>query len=191
MTLFALLWISGTIISSSALANHGAHTPNPSEHQPQALGQGHPVSGAPFQVYFRVGNIGKDRHQMTDEQVSASLQTVVEAFTLMAKNRTQYQRFDEALSKGALEKVILEPRVYNREGKEFTFLVARTTQPGKVNLLINARAIEEHGYVHHPKKLLPVLAKEFQWVVIKADTSPKRKSVTVSRNLTPRCDKNK
>ena len=55
-------------------------------------------------------------------QADEAATTVVEAFTSMVQNRTQYPRFDEALTKGVLQKVVIEPRVFNRDGKEFRFL---------------------------------------------------------------------
>ena len=71
----------------------------------------------------------------------------------------------------------------NREGKEFLLLVARTSLPNQVNLLISASALEEQGYLHHPEQLVPVLAREFQWVVSKADTTPKRQTKVVHDDL--------
>jgi hypothetical protein len=43
--------------------------------------------------------------------------------------------------------------------------------------------LNEKGYLHHPEQLAPVLAKEFQWVVSKADTAPKAKTVHLERDL--------
>lgn len=62
-------------------------------------------------------------------------------------------------------------------------MVARTKDPGRVKLLISASSLNEKGYLHHPDQLVPVLAREFQWVVSKADTSPKIKTVAVERDL--------
>ncbi|HNP61836.1 MAG TPA: hypothetical protein PKM72_13405, partial [Nitrospirales bacterium] len=66
--------------------------------------------------------------------------------------------------------------VVNREGKEFLLLVAQTAQPNQVNLLISASALEKQGYLNHPDQLVPVLAREFQWVVSKSDTTSKRQT---------------
>ncbi|HEX2056189.1 MAG TPA: hypothetical protein VHF07_06830 [Nitrospiraceae bacterium] len=101
----------------------------------------------------------------------------------MMQHRADYPRFDESLNKNALHKIIIEPRVVNQEGKAFPFLVARTNEPGKVKLLISAASLRERGYVGHPEQLVPVLAREFQWVVSKADTSPKPKTVSIDRDL--------
>ena len=59
-------------------------------------------------------------------------------FGILVRDRSQYKRFDQALTNDLLQRVVIEPRVLNRDGKEFPFLVARTKQKGKVNLLINA-----------------------------------------------------
>ncbi|GJL70299.1 MAG: hypothetical protein NPIRA06_29340 [Nitrospirales bacterium] len=137
---------------------------------------GHIIEGAPFRVYLseRVG--ADEKGSQVQARVEASLQTVIGAFNQMMENRTDYARFDEALNKGALQKVIIEPKVVNREGKEFLLLVARTSQPNQVNLIISASALEEEGYLNHPDQLVPVLAREFQWVVSKSDTTPKRQA---------------
>jgi hypothetical protein len=142
---------------------------------------GHAIPGAPFQV-FLYGGIGTDnegsRHGVP---ANAALQTVVEAFSHMTKHRTDYARFHEALTKEALHRVIIEPKVMNREGKEFLLLVVRTSRPGQVNLLMSASALEEQGFLNRPDQLVPVLAREFQWVVSKADTTPKRRATGVER----------
>jgi hypothetical protein len=101
----------------------------------------------------------------------------------MMQHRTDYQRFDEALKKDLLEKVVIEPAVVNQDGKPFPFLVARTKEPGRVKLLISASSLKEKGYLRHPDRLAPILAREFQWVVSKADTSPKAKTISVERDL--------
>ena len=101
----------------------------------------------------------------------------------MLQHRTDYPRFDESVKKDLLQHVIIEPHVVNQDGKEFAFLVARTKDPGRVNLLISASSLKDKGYLGHPDKLVPVLAREFQWVVSKADTAPKSKAVSVERDL--------
>ena len=93
-----------------------------------------------------------------------------------------YPRFEESLTKQALKQVVIEPVVINDEGKP-SVLVARTKEPGRVTLLISASSLKDRGYLNHPDTLLPVLAREFQWVVSKADTAPKAKAVAVERNL--------
>ena len=166
-----------------ALGNHGGNKRHLHEEQKTTMGHGHPIPEAPFKVFLHKGIGSREEEDLTDEQAAAAIQTVVDALSSMTRERTQYQRFDEALTKNALQKVIIEPRVFNREGKEFSFLVARTKEPGKVKLLISAAALNEKGYVNQPEKLIPVLAREFQWVVIKSDTTPKRKLVSVKRDL--------
>jgi hypothetical protein len=101
----------------------------------------------------------------------------------MMQHRADYPRFDESLKKNALQSVIVEPTVVNQEGKAFPFLVARTKEAGRVKLLISAASLKENGYLGHPDQLVPVLAREFQWVVSKSDTSPKARMVPVDRNL--------
>ena len=101
----------------------------------------------------------------------------------MLQHRTDYPRFDESLKKEALAQVVIEPHVVNDEGKEFPFLVTRTKEPGRVTLLINGSSLKDDGYLGHPDKLVPLLAREFQWVVSKADTAPRAKAISVERHL--------
>ncbi len=137
---------------------------------------GHAITGAPFQVYLSKG-VGTDQEgSQVQAGGNAALQTVIGAFNHMMEHRTDYARFQEALTKDALQKVIIEPKVVNREGKEFLLLVAQTAQPNQVNLLISASALEKQGYLNHPDQLVPVLAREFQWVVSKSDTTSKRQT---------------
>ena len=144
---------------------------------------GHAIPGAPFQVFLHEGKGTVKDGDQSHARVNEVLKTVVEAFSQMMVHRTDYPRFHEALTKEALQKVIIEPKVVNREGKEFLFLVARTSQENQVNLLINASALEKNGYLNHPEQLVPVLAREFQWVVSKADTTPKRQTKMVQTDL--------
>lgn len=144
---------------------------------------GHSIPGAPFQVFLHGGKGAFEDGGQSQARTNAALQTVVEAFNHMMDHRTDYARFDEALNKGALQKVIIEPKVVNREGKEFLLLVARTSQKSQVNLLISASALEEQGYLNHPDQLVPVLAREFQWVVSKSDTTPKRQTNVLPSDL--------
>ena len=139
---------------------------------------GHSIPGAPFQVFLQEGTwTGEEGSQNQNQaRANATLQTVIEAFSHMVEHRTDYARFHEALTKEALHQVIIEPKVVNREGKEFLLLVVRTSRPGQVNLLMSASALEEQGFLNRPDQLVPVLAREFQWVVSKADTMPKRQT---------------
>ena len=144
---------------------------------------GHAIPGASFQVYWAKSKVSVEDEMLAKSQVAETIQTVINAFSEMVAHRDQYKRFDEALTKKALQKVVIEPRVFNRDGKEFMFLVARTKHQGQVKLLINASALKEQGVVNHPEQLVPVLAREFQWVVSKADTSKKRQGIAGTRDL--------
>ena len=179
-----VLMAAGWLTLPGAWANHrgsDGHEHIVESHTDQATGRS--ISGTTFQVFLGSGK-GQGKHlNLKKEQADLAIRTVVSAFEDLAKERKSYKRFDEALSKNALYKVIIEPKVFNRDGKEFAFLVARTKQKGRVNLLINASELEKKGYINHPEKLVPVLAKEFQWVVSKADTTTKRKSGSGARNL--------
>ena len=174
-------WVSLPV--PMALGGHEGQDTSFLKEQHSTLNYGHPIPEAPFKVFFHKGNGIPKEDDLTDEQAEVAIQTVVDALSAMTRHRTEYRRFDEALTKNAVNKVIVEPRVFNREGKEFSFLVARTKQAGKVNLLISASALDERGYVNHPEMLIPVLAREFQWVIIKSDTTPKRTLVSVPRDL--------
>ena len=177
----ALVWFVMPI--PRAMGNHQGHTHGLPEESRGTMGEGHPIPGAPFKVFLGKGKGEAKEMRLSQAQADEAIHTVVEAFTLMTHHRTQYNRFDEALTKDVLQQVIIEPKVLNREGKEFPFLVARTKHKGKVRLLINASALETKGYLNQPDKLVPVLAREFQWVVSKADTTPKRRAVLVKRDL--------
>ena len=165
-----------------AIGSHQSHERHnvPEFHETEET-SGHPIPGAPFQVFL--GKVKSNRAPLSESQANEAIQTIIDTLGIMVKNRSQYNRFDEALSKDVLEKVIIEPKVLNRDGKEFSFLVARTKHKGKVKLLISAAALDEKGFLNNPKKLVPVLAREFQWVVSKASTAPKRESVKVERDL--------
>lgn len=174
-----ILWMSSVV-----LANHKGHL---EQHDRSAIeqedGAGHAIPGLPFRVFTSKGHAKTATPPMGDDLSRQSVQTVVDALTHMGHHQEQYPRFKEALKKHVLQKVVIEPKVFNREGKEFFFLVARTKQQGQVKLLINASTLQEQEMLNHPDKLVPVLAREFQWVVSKADTRKKRKAVSVARNL--------
>ncbi len=166
----------GWFVVMAPLAN-GSHKGSDEHHVVSDTGTaetaGHAIPGAPFQVFLHEGSGRVEEGNQSQANANAALQTVVEAFSHLMDHRTDYARFQEALAKDALQKVIIEPKVVNREGKEFLLLVARTSQPNQVNLLISASALEKQGYLNHPDQLVPVLAREFQWVVSKSDTTPK------------------
>ncbi|NKB80705.1 MAG: hypothetical protein GKS05_02170 [Nitrospirales bacterium] len=145
--------------------------------------KGSSIPGVSFQVFLR-NKTQQGKNGVFDQgQANEALQTVIDTFGLLIQNRLHHHRFDEALTKGVLKKVIIEPRVFNRAGKEFSFLVARTKTKGQVTLLISASALKVKEYLNHPAKLAPVLAREFQWVVSKAATKPKPKKIMAQRDL--------
>ena len=129
-----------------------------------AAREGHDIPGVPFQVFLKQGQGATIPEDLADNAVK----TVVKAFGILVRDRSQHKRFDQAVTNDLLQEIVIEPRVLNRDGKEFSFLVARTKQKGKVNLLINAMRLREDGYLGQPETLAPRLAKEFQWVISKA-----------------------
>lgn len=141
--------------------------------------EGRAVPGVPFQVFLKQGQGETIPHDVADNAVK----TVVKAFGILIRDRSQHKRFDQAVTNALLQKVVIEPRVLNRDGKEFPFLVARTKQKGKVNLLINAMRLREDGYLGQPAALAPRLAKEFQWVISKAATKSARRGRLLERDL--------
>ncbi|MGC3975575.1 MAG: hypothetical protein QM771_14515 [Nitrospira sp.] len=174
--LCALLFVPDT------QANHRDHQPHPDSEGPSVLGKGRESSGASFRVFLGTGTaagVGGPH----DTDLDAAVQTVIDTFTIMLQHRADFPRFEESLAKQALKQVVIEPVVVNDEGKAFPFLVVRTKEPGRVTLLISASSLRDKGYLNHPDALLPVLAREFQWVVSKADTAPKAKAVAVERHL--------
>lgn len=192
LQLHRILWLSiffggiGWLIWASpiALANHrGSDGHGYSEVGDFDESAGYEIRGASFQVYWKKNEGSVENLEQRHKQREKTIRTVVDAFSQMVKDRNQYKRFDEALTKAVLNKVIVESKVLNRDGKEFMFLVARTKHKGQVKLLINASALREHGLVNHPGQLIPLLAREFQWVVSKADTSKKRQAIPGKRDF--------
>jgi len=172
-------WLA--LLAPLASASHQGHAAHQGEETHKTTGQGYEIAGASFRVFLSIDGAGGGETART--QADASVQTVRDAFAILMQHRTDYPRFDEAMKKNALQAVIIEPHVLNQDGKAFPFLVARTKDPGRVTLLISASSLSEQGYVHHPERLAPVLAREFQWVVSKADTTPKAKILSVERYL--------
>ncbi len=168
---------------SPAAANHQGHRQHADTEHSRPTGPGHSVPGTSFQVFAGVGNPSTSHAEPDRSRMEPAVQTVVEAFSIMLQHRSDYPRFDESIKKELLARVVIEPHVVNDEGKEFPFLVARTKEPGRVILLINGASLEENGQVGHPDKLVPLLAREFQWVVSKADSSPKATPISVDRHL--------
>ncbi len=143
----------------------------------------HEVPGLSFRVFVDRG-VGEAAGWALDQsQADAVLQTVIETFSYLNQHRNAYSRYDETVSKGFLDRVIIQPSVSNHEGKSFPFLVVRTVDPGRVRLLISASSMKEGGYIGEVERFAPVLAREFQWVVGKAETSQKPKTVAVERDF--------
>ena len=183
-TMFAVLvigWLA--FLAPPASASHQGHDNHAAADSHEPTGPGRPIPGASFRVFLETGQETADTGGLEQTHADAAAQTVIDAFTFMMQHRTDYPRFDEAVKKDVLQTVIVEPRVANRDGKEFPFLVARMKDQGRVKLLISASSLKEKGYLHHPEQLVPVLAREFQWVVSKADTAPKPKTVSAERDL--------
>ena len=170
-------------VASPASASHQGRDAHADDETHEIAGPGYAVPGVSFQVFLSKGKEPADGGQVADAQADAAVKTVIDAFSHLVQHRTEYPRFDEALKKDALQRVVIEPAVINRDGKEFSFLVARTKDQGRVKLLISAASLKDNGYLHHPDQLVPVLAREFQWVVSKADTTPKAKTVPVERDF--------
>ena len=146
---------------------------------PAPAQEGRAIPGVPFQIF-----LDQDREETIPQDLANdAVETVVKAFGILIRDRSQHKRFDQALTNDLLHKVVIEPRVLNRDGKEFPFLVARTKQKGKVKLLINAMRLREDGYLGQPATLAPRLAKEFQWVISKAATKSARRGRLLKRDL--------
>lgn len=174
-------WVA--FLAPPAPASHQGHAGHAQEETHEPTGPGYAIPGASFRIFLDTGTVTPAGGGLDRTHVEAAVRTVVDAFTVMMQHRTDYPRFDEALKKDALAKVVVEPAVVNRDGKEFSFLVARTKDPGRVKLLISVSSLKDKGYLGHPDKLVPVLVREFQWVVSKADTAPKPKTVSVERDF--------
>ena len=146
---------------------------------PAPAQEGRAIPGVSFQVF-----LDQDREETIPQNLANdAVETVIKAFDILIRDRAQHKRFDQVLTNDLLQRVVIEPRVLNRDGKEFPFLVARTKQKGKVKLLINAMKLREDGYLGQPESLAPRLAKEFQWVISKAATKSARRGRLLKRDL--------
>jgi hypothetical protein len=153
---------------------------------------GHQIQGLSFRVFVDRGTEAPVGGALDQTEANAALQTVRDTFSYLNQHRRNYPRFDEAVSKGLLDRVIIQPSVRNHEGKFFPFLTVRTVDPGRVRLLISASSMKEKGYLGQVDRFAPVLAREFQWVISKAETGHKPKAVSVQRdfrNASVRADK--
>lgn len=169
---FVMAMLVVPILGASA-----AQMDHPNRKDQSGAEQGYDVTGVPFKVFLDWGT------EKTDVDGTSAVQTVIAAFDILVHHRKEYQRFDEAVKQEMLNRVVIQPTVVNREGKEFPFLVARLADPGRVKLLISAKLLRDRGYLGEPKRLAPVLAREFQWVVSKADTSKKPRTMMAERDL--------
>ncbi len=145
-------------------------------------GLGHEIPGLSFRVFVARETEGVAAGNLDEPQSDAVLQTVISTFSYLSQHRQDFPRFDDAVSKGMLERVIIEQSVHNHEGKTFPFLVVRTVDSGRVRL-ISASLMKEKGYIGQAEQFASVLAGEFQWVVSKAETGHKPKAVSSQRDL--------
>jgi hypothetical protein len=164
-------------------AAHADHDGRPHPNVNDLPDRGHEIPGLVFRVFVDQGREGAARGSIDEVESKAALQTVIDTFSYLNQHRQAYPRFDEAVNKGLLDRVIIEPSVLNHERKSFPFLVVRTVDPGRVRLLISAASMKEGGYLGQIEWFAPVLAREFQWVVSKAQTGQKPKVVSVERDL--------
>ncbi|HKU51704.1 MAG TPA: hypothetical protein VJQ25_04500 [Nitrospira sp.] len=146
-------------------------------------GSGYEIPGLSFQIF-----VDREAEEWTGDplgqaQSDAALRTVIDTFSYLYRYRHTHPLFDEAVSKGLLDRVIIRPSVRNHEGKSFPFLVVRTANPGRVRLLISASSMRGRRYLGKAERFAPVLAREFQWVISKAETSSKPKAISEERDL--------
>lgn len=159
------------------------HSGEPRREYQQPSESGHPIPGLSFRVFVDRGAEAPASGFLDRAQAETVLQTVVGSFSYLNHHRLKYPRFDEAVRKGMLDRVVIQPNVRNHEGKSFPFLVVRTVEPGQVMLLISASSINERGYLGQAEQFAPVLAREFQWVVSKAETGHKPRMISVQRDF--------
>ncbi len=149
----------------------------------QEPGAGRELAGLSFRLFVDRGSPGSPKGLLDEAQAARAIETVADTFAVLLRQRGDYPRFDEAIRKDLLDRIVIEPIVLNREGKAFPFLVTRTAEAGRVRLMISAAALKEHGYLGQSERLAPVLGREFQWVVSKADTAPRPKTIGAERDL--------
>ena len=177
-----LICVVASCFSVDGYVAHASHNGHSADEFQDPLGSGYEVPGLPFQVFVdqRVEATGGSLDQA---DADAALRTVIDTFSYLNQHRHTYPRFDEAVRKGLVERVIIEPSVHNHEGKFFPFLVVRTVDPGRVKLLISSSSMKEGRYLGEAERFASVLAREFQWVVSKAATSLKPKTGSIERDL--------
>jgi len=184
--LWAAFLMGGACLIVTVHAAHegGDGRPDAELHGPkESVEPGHEIPGLSFRVFVDREVEGAVSESLDQAQADAALRTVIDTFSYLAQHRLDYPRFDDAVNKGLLERVIIQPSVRNHEGKSFPFLVVRTVDPGRVRLLISASSMKEQGYLVAVERFAPVVAREFQWVVSKAETAHKPKTVSIERDL--------
>lgn len=169
--------------ATKAFAEEGSYSETSEIERYRFTESGHEVPGLFVRVFVDRGTEGATGGSLDQAEANAALQTVIDTFSHLNHDRQNYPRFDETVRKALLERVIVQPLVHNHEGKSFPFLVVRTVDPGRVRLLISASSMKENGYLGQPNRFAPVLAREFQWVVSKAETGHKSKTISVQRDL--------
>ncbi len=167
-------------LCADSYVTHAGHDEHSAAEFQDLLGSGNEVPGLSFRVFV---DRGVEKAVGDQAQADAALRTVIDTFSYLNQHRHTYPLFDEAVSKGLLERVIIEPTVHNHEGKLFPFLVVRTVDPGRVRLLISASSMSEGLYLGEAERFAPVLAREFQWVISKASTNQKPKTDSIERDL--------
>lgn len=178
-----LMPVTAAYFTADGYVAHASHDGQSAEEFPDSSGSDYEVPGLSFRFFVDRGTEGTVGGSLDQAQADAALRTVIDTFSYLNQHRHTYPRFDEAVSKGLLDRVIIQPSVRNHEGKSFPFLVVRTVNPGRVRLLISASSMKERRYLGEAERFAPVLAQEFQWVVSKAGTSPKPKAVSRERDL--------
>jgi hypothetical protein len=185
-----MLWVACLIgWACFVVAAFAAHTSGEGTHDTELSGphnsgeSGHDIPGLSFRVFVDRGAEAAVGRFLDQTHTDAALRTVIDTFSYLDQHRLDHPRFDEAVNKGLLERVIIQLSVRNHEGKSFPFLVVRTVDPGRVRLLISASSMKEQGHLGTVERFAPALAREFQWVVRKAQTGHKPKTVSIERDL--------
>jgi len=181
------LWVSfligGVCFMTISHAAQGGGDGRSEAERHGSIESGHAVPSLSFRVFVDQGVEGVAGGSLDEAETNVALQTVLDTFSYLYRHRDIYPRFDETVSKGLLDRAIIQPSVHNHEGKTFPFLVVRTVDPGRVRLLISALSMKEQGYFGAVERFAPVLAREFQWVVSKAETGQKPKIFSIERDL--------
>ncbi|MBS0180826.1 MAG: hypothetical protein JSS39_00350 [Nitrospira sp.] len=178
-----LMHVVVVCVAADSYVAHASYDGQPAAKFQGPSGSGDEIPGLSFRVFVDRGMEGAVGGLLDQAQADAALRTVIETFSYLNQHRHTYPRFDEAVSKGLLDRVIIQPSVHNHEGKAFPFLVVRTVDPGRVRVLISALSMREGRYLGEPEQFAPVLAREFQWVVSKAETGRKPKTGSLERDL--------